>query len=198
MPVLNEERHLEEAVGRVLGQDYPGELEVVLAIGPEQGPDPGDRGGAGRPRPRIRVVETRPASTPPALNVGIAHVQARHPGPGRRARRARRRLHRPRGRGARRERRRQRRWRDGGRGPDADREGGRLRVHVPARPGRRRVPPGRRGRPGRPTPLPGGVPAGRSWARSAGSTRPMHRAQDWELNYRIRTGRLIWFTPELR
>ncbi|HEX9356639.1 MAG TPA: glycosyltransferase family 2 protein, partial [Streptosporangiaceae bacterium] len=26
MPVLNEERHLEEAVGRVLDQDYPGEL----------------------------------------------------------------------------------------------------------------------------------------------------------------------------
>lgn len=34
MPVLNEERHLEEAVGRVLDQEYPGELEVVLAIGP--------------------------------------------------------------------------------------------------------------------------------------------------------------------
>ena len=27
----------------------------------------------------------------------------------------------------------------------------------------------------------------------------MHRAQDWELNYRLRTsGRLIWFSPELR
>ncbi len=36
MPVLNEERHLEEAVGRVLDQEYPGELEVVLAIGPSK------------------------------------------------------------------------------------------------------------------------------------------------------------------
>ncbi|HEX5905663.1 MAG TPA: glycosyltransferase family 2 protein, partial [Propionibacteriaceae bacterium] len=27
MPVLNEERHLEAAIRRVLDQDYPGELE---------------------------------------------------------------------------------------------------------------------------------------------------------------------------
>ena len=34
MPVRNEERHLTESVRHVLGQDYPGELEVVLAVGP--------------------------------------------------------------------------------------------------------------------------------------------------------------------
>ena len=34
MPVLNEERHLEAAIQRVLDQDYPGELEVILAVGP--------------------------------------------------------------------------------------------------------------------------------------------------------------------
>ena len=34
MPVLNEERHLAAAVGKVLDQDYPGELEVILAVGP--------------------------------------------------------------------------------------------------------------------------------------------------------------------
>jgi succinoglycan biosynthesis protein ExoA len=34
MPVRNEERHLAEAVRHVLGQDYPGQLEVVLAVGP--------------------------------------------------------------------------------------------------------------------------------------------------------------------
>ena len=34
---------------------------------------------------------------------------------------------------------------------------------------------------------------------SAASTRRMHRAQDWELNYRLRkSGRLIWFSPDLR
>lgn len=34
MPVRNEERHLQEAVRRVLDQDYPAEVEVVLAVGP--------------------------------------------------------------------------------------------------------------------------------------------------------------------
>ena len=34
MPVLNEERYLEAAIRRVLDQVYPGELELVLAVGP--------------------------------------------------------------------------------------------------------------------------------------------------------------------
>src|ERR1700754_212815 len=36
MPVLNEERHLADAVSRILTQDYPGELELVLAVGPSR------------------------------------------------------------------------------------------------------------------------------------------------------------------
>ncbi|MGZ4776538.1 MAG: glycosyltransferase, partial [Oryzihumus sp.] len=36
MPILNEERHLEEAVAAVLGQDYAGPVEVVLALGPSR------------------------------------------------------------------------------------------------------------------------------------------------------------------
>jgi succinoglycan biosynthesis protein ExoA len=34
MPVKNEERHLADSVRHVLGQDYPGPLELVLAVGP--------------------------------------------------------------------------------------------------------------------------------------------------------------------
>src|SRR5258708_27938602 len=34
MPVLNEERHLADAVGRIMGQRYPGELGLILAGGP--------------------------------------------------------------------------------------------------------------------------------------------------------------------
>ena len=34
MPILNEERHLRDAVAVVLDQDYPGEMELVLALGP--------------------------------------------------------------------------------------------------------------------------------------------------------------------
>jgi len=36
MPVLNEERHLAESVAAVLGQQYPGGFELVLAIGPSK------------------------------------------------------------------------------------------------------------------------------------------------------------------
>src|SRR6201996_1858384 len=36
MPVLNEERHLAESVAAVLGQEYPGGFELVLAIGPSR------------------------------------------------------------------------------------------------------------------------------------------------------------------
>jgi succinoglycan biosynthesis protein ExoA len=34
MPVLDEERHLRTAVANVLDQDYPGDLEIVMALGP--------------------------------------------------------------------------------------------------------------------------------------------------------------------
>jgi glycosyltransferase involved in cell wall biosynthesis len=36
MPVRNEEVNLAESVRSVLGQDYPGELEIVLAVGPSR------------------------------------------------------------------------------------------------------------------------------------------------------------------
>jgi hypothetical protein len=36
MPIRNEERHLAEAVRHILTQDYPGELEVILAVGPSR------------------------------------------------------------------------------------------------------------------------------------------------------------------
>jgi len=36
MPVRNEEKHLANSVARVLGQDYPGGFELVLAVGPSR------------------------------------------------------------------------------------------------------------------------------------------------------------------
>ena len=36
MPVRNEARHLAEAVRHILQQDYPGEIELVLAVGPSR------------------------------------------------------------------------------------------------------------------------------------------------------------------
>lgn len=76
MPVRDEERHLAEAVAGVLSQDYPGELELVLAVGPSR-----DRTGeiaaelAGRD-PRTRLVDNPAGKTPTGLNAAVA--AARH------------------------------------------------------------------------------------------------------------------------
>lgn len=72
MPVRNEERHLERSVRRVLDQHYPGELEVILAVGPS-----GDRtreiaAELATADPRLRVVDNPAGRTPHALNLAIA------------------------------------------------------------------------------------------------------------------------------
>jgi succinoglycan biosynthesis protein ExoA len=72
MPVLNEERHLEAAVRGVLRQDYPGELEVILAVGPSSDRTLDIADALAAVDPRIRVVDNQAALTPAALNLGIA------------------------------------------------------------------------------------------------------------------------------
>jgi len=76
MPVLNEERHLEAAVRRVLEQEYPGELEVILSIGPSKDRTHEIAAELSAADPRVRVVDNPAARTPSALNLGI-HA-ARH------------------------------------------------------------------------------------------------------------------------
>jgi succinoglycan biosynthesis protein ExoA len=72
MPVLNEERHLAAAVRRVLDQGYPGELEVILAIGPSEDRTREIADQLAAEDPRVRVVDNPAAKTPHALNLGIA------------------------------------------------------------------------------------------------------------------------------
>ena len=76
MPVLNEERHLGAAIRRVLEQDYPGELEVIIAVGPSSDRTREIAADLTVADPRIRVVDNPAARTPAALNLGIA--TARH------------------------------------------------------------------------------------------------------------------------
>jgi glycosyltransferase involved in cell wall biosynthesis len=75
MPVLNEERHLEAAIQRVLDQDYPGELEVILAVGPSSDRTPQIADALAAMDPRIRVVDNPAARTAAALNLAIAASQ---------------------------------------------------------------------------------------------------------------------------
>jgi succinoglycan biosynthesis protein ExoA len=72
MPVLNEERHLEAAVCRVLDQEYPGELEVIIAAGPSSDRTREIADVLAATDSRIRVVDNPAARTPTALNLGIA------------------------------------------------------------------------------------------------------------------------------
>lgn len=72
VPILNEERHLADAVAMISAQDYPGELEIVLALGPS-----GDRtdevaAGLAASDPRIRLVANPSGKTPAALNAAIS------------------------------------------------------------------------------------------------------------------------------
>src|SRR5919112_1033518 len=76
MPVLDEERHLAAAVRRVLAQNYPGELEVVLAVGPSRDRTHEIADELVAVDPRIRVVDNPAGRTPHALTLGVA--AARH------------------------------------------------------------------------------------------------------------------------
>jgi succinoglycan biosynthesis protein ExoA len=71
MPVLNEERNLVESVSHVLSQEYPGELELVLAVGPctDTTQDIAQRLAAGDPR--ITVLANPSGRIPSALNAAV-------------------------------------------------------------------------------------------------------------------------------
>ena len=72
MPILNEERHLREAVAVVLDQDYPGEIELVLALGPSTDGTDEVAHALAQQDPRITCVGNPSGRTPDALNAAIA------------------------------------------------------------------------------------------------------------------------------
>ncbi|MFJ2032329.1 glycosyltransferase family 2 protein [Streptosporangium sp. NPDC087985] len=71
IPVLNEERHLREAVRQVLSQQYEGPIEVVLAIGPSQDRTQEVADAIAAEDPRVTVVPNPTGRTPNALNAAI-------------------------------------------------------------------------------------------------------------------------------
>lgn len=72
MPVVNEERHLRAAVQRVLNQDYPGPLDVTLAVGPSHDGTADVADALAREFDRVRVVANPSGATPAGLNAAIA------------------------------------------------------------------------------------------------------------------------------
>src|SRR5690348_8760646 len=76
MPVRNEERHLAESVRHVLGQDYPGEFELVLAVGPSADRTEQIARDLAAAEPRLTVVANPAGKIPAALNAAVR--AARH------------------------------------------------------------------------------------------------------------------------
>ncbi|MFA5607243.1 MAG: glycosyltransferase family 2 protein [Leucobacter sp.] len=72
MPVLEEEQFLEPAVRAILGQDYPGEKEIVLALGPSRDRSEEVAHALAAEDPRVRLVENPHRDIPAGLNLAIS------------------------------------------------------------------------------------------------------------------------------
>jgi succinoglycan biosynthesis protein ExoA len=198
MPVLNEEKHLRAAVQGVLDQHYPGELELIMAIGPCTDGTHAIAEALVAGDPRLTIVDNPVGRTPHALNLAID--AARH----------------------------DILVRVDGHGELGDRYIERA-VQLLAETGAANVGGVMEARGQTPFEQAvafvyssrfglggaafhqGDVPAGPAdtvflgvfdkadLKAVGGFDETMHRAQDWELNYRLRqSGRLVWFSPELR
>jgi len=71
MPVRDEQRHLAEAVGHVLAQEYPAEVEVVLAVGPSRDATEAIARRLAAADPRVTVVANPSGLIPAANNAAI-------------------------------------------------------------------------------------------------------------------------------
>lgn len=76
MPVRDEEKHLADSVARVLGQDYPGGFELVLAVGPSRDRTERIARELAAADARITVVPNPSGKISSAMNVAIK--AARH------------------------------------------------------------------------------------------------------------------------
>lgn len=194
--VLNEERHLRAAVASILDQDYPGDVEVVLALGPSADRT-ADIAADLAHDPRVTVVPNPSGRTPAGLNRAIAASRypfvARMDGhaelPRDYLRTAVELLERT----------------------GADNVGGLMWAEgtteferavaraMTSRVGVGNAPFHVGGEEGPADTVYLGVFRRTALERVGGYDEVFTRAQDWEMNYRLRTtGGLVWFTPKLR
>jgi glycosyltransferase involved in cell wall biosynthesis len=72
LPVLNEAKYLRAAVGSVLDQDYDGAIEVVLALGPSKDSSNKVAADIAAKDPRVSSVDNPSGRTPAGLNLAVA------------------------------------------------------------------------------------------------------------------------------
>jgi succinoglycan biosynthesis protein ExoA len=77
MPVRDAEGHLAESVSHVLSQAYPGEIELLLAVGPSKDRTEQVAKELAAGDPRIKVVANPTGGIPSALNAAVR--ASRHP-----------------------------------------------------------------------------------------------------------------------
>ena len=72
MPVRNEQHHLPEAVESVLNQNYPGQLEIILAIGPSVDETASVARELEKKHAGIKIIQNPKGLTTTGLNLAIA------------------------------------------------------------------------------------------------------------------------------
>jgi succinoglycan biosynthesis protein ExoA len=72
LPVLNEARYLRTAVGSVLAQDYAGDIEVVIALGPSRDASNTVAEDIAANDSRVTLVQNPTGRTPNGLNLAVA------------------------------------------------------------------------------------------------------------------------------
>ena len=76
LPVLNEEAHLEDAVHSILSQDYQGKIEVILAVGPSHDRTLEIAQSISRRDTRVVLVENPSGRTAAGLNLALNKSQS--------------------------------------------------------------------------------------------------------------------------
>lgn len=71
MPILNEAKYVERAVKSVLSQDYDGDKEVIIALGPCSDGTKEIVARLQQSEPRLKTVENPSGATPAGLNLAI-------------------------------------------------------------------------------------------------------------------------------
>lgn len=72
LPILNEERHLDESIGAILAQQYDGEFEVILALGPSTDRTNEIAANLAAKDSRVVLVDNPTGRTANGLNAAIA------------------------------------------------------------------------------------------------------------------------------
>jgi glycosyltransferase involved in cell wall biosynthesis len=75
LPVLNEEDHLEESIRAILTQDYAGEFEIILALGPSKDRTDQIAARLSEENSRIILVSNPTGKTAAGLNLALRHSQ---------------------------------------------------------------------------------------------------------------------------